>query len=70
MSNKAKRNLFLALLILDVVAYVGLMFLFSLISPGVKWWISIVVALLFIFCLAGYRNFSQAVKEDNKYGPM
>lgn len=70
MSNKAKRNLFLTLLILEVVAYILVVMFSSQIPQGAKWWIYIGAALLFVFCIGGYRNFSQAVKEDEKYGPM
>ena len=70
MSNKAKRNLFMTLLILEVVAYIIVVMFSSQIPPGAKWWIYIGAALLFVFFLGGYRNFSQAVKEDEKYVPM
>lgn len=70
MSNKAKRNLFLTFLILEVVAYLFIVMFSSQIAPSAKWWIYIGAALLFVFLLGGYRNFSQAVKEDEKYGPL
>ena len=70
MSNKAKRNLFLTLLILEVVAYILVVMFSSQISQYAKWWIYIGSALLFVFLIGGYRNFSQAVKEDEKYGSM
>ena len=70
MSNKAKRNLFLTLLILEVIAYILVIMFSSQIQQDVKWWIYIGAALLFVFFIGGYRNFSQAVKEDEKYGPM
>ena len=68
MSNKAKRNLFLIFLILEVAAYILVIMFSSQIPQGAKWWIYIGAALLFIFFIGGYRNFSQAVKEDEKYG--
>lgn len=64
MSNKAKRSLFLILLILDAVAYV-----WARIATGPEWWTYIGIVLFIIF-LGGYRSFSQAVKEDKKYGPI
>ena len=70
MSNKAKRNLFLTLLILEVVAYLLVVMFSSQIPQGVKWWIYIGAALLFVFLIGEYRNFSQAVKEDKKYGSI
>ena len=70
MSNKAKRNLFLSLLILEVIAYILVVMLSSKIPQGAKWWIYIGAAFLFVFLLGGYRNFSQAVKDEEKYGPV
>lgn len=70
MNNKTKRNLFLSLLILEVVVYFCLAFFKSQFELEIKWWIYISAALLFVFLLGGYRNFSQAVKEDEKYGPI
>ena len=70
MSNKGKRNLFLALLIGEVVAYILVVMFASQIPQGAKWWIYIGAALLFVFLIGGYRNFRQAVKEDQKYGSM
>ena len=70
MSNKGKRNLFLTLLILEVVMYFVVAIFKSQYDIDLKWWIYICAALLFVFFLGGYRNFSQAVKEDEKYGPI
>ena len=70
MSNKAKRNLFLTLLILEIVAYIFVVMFSSRIPQDAKWWIYSGAALLFVFFIGGYRNFSQAAKEDEKYGPM
>ena len=68
MSNKGKRNLFLTLLILEVVIYFVVTIFKSQYDIDLKWWIYISAAFLFLFFLGGYRNFSQAVKEDEKYG--
>lgn len=70
MGNKTKRNLFLGLLLIEVIAYLGIIMFKNSIQPQVKWWIYIAAAFLFIFFLGGYRNFSQAVKEDEKYGSI
>ena len=70
MNNKAKRNLFLTLLILEMVAYFGIVVFKSRFDLEMKWWLYISAAVLFLFFLGGYRNFSQAVREDEKYGPM
>lgn len=70
MSNKSKRNTFLSLLILEVVMYFVVAIFKSQLDIDLKWWIYISAAILFVFFLSGYRNFSQAVKEDEKYGPL
>ena len=70
MSNKGKRNLFLILLILEVVMYFVVSMFKSHFDIDLKWWIYISAALLFVVLFGGYRNFSQAVKEDEKYGPI
>ena len=70
MSNKGKRNLFLTILILEVVMYFVVAIFKSQYDIDLKWWIYISAALLFVFLLGCYRNFSQAVKEDEKYGPI
>ena len=67
MSNKSKRNLFLFLLIMEVIAYCIILMFKSLIPESLKWWIYILAAFLFVFLLGCYRNYQQAVKEDNKY---
>lgn len=70
MSNKTKRNLFLTLLILEIIAYIFLVMFSSQIPQEAKGWIYIAAALLFVIFIGGYRNFSQAVKEDDKYGSV
>ena len=69
MSNKAKRNLFLTLLLVEVAAYILVVMFSSQIPQGAKWWIYIGAAFLFVFFIGGYRNYHQATKEDEKYGP-
>lgn len=70
MGNKGKKNLFLGLLILEVLAYLCIIIFKNQFELQVKWWIYISAAILFVIFLGGYRNFSQAVKEDKKYGPI
>ena len=70
MGNKGKRKLLLTLLILEVFIYFGIVMFKNHFDLQVKWWIYVIAAFLFIFFLGGYRNFSQAVKEDEKYGPV
>ena len=70
MSNKGKRNLFLTLLILEGVIYFCLAAFKSRYDLEVKWWIFSIAAIIFAFLFGAYRNFRQAVKEDEKYGPL
>ena len=70
MSNKGKRNLFLTLLILEVVIYFCLAIFKTRYDLDVKWWIFSIDAIIFAFLLGAYINFIQAVKEDKKYGPL
>ena len=70
MSNKGKRNLFLSLLILNLVIYFCLAVFKTRYDLDVKWWIFSIAAIIFAFLLGAYRNVSQAVKEDGKYGPV
>ena len=70
MSNRTKRNLFLSLLILNLVIYFCLAVFKTRYDLDVKWWIFSIAAIIFTFLLGAYRNFKQAVKEDKKYGPL
>ena len=70
MSNKFKRNLAFVMVVSSVFLY-GLIILeaiFGEIKPD--WWMWIAPVCCFIVFLGYYRNFSQAVKEDEKYGPI
>ena len=70
MSNKAKRNLALVLMLISVVLYVLLIFqaIYGEFKPD--WWMWVAPVCSFIIFLGYFRNFSQAVKEDEKYGPI
>ena len=70
MSNRTKRNLFLSLLIFNLVIYFFLAIFKSRYNLEVKWWIFSIAAIIFAFLLGASINFSQAVKEDEKYGPI
>ncbi|MCH5229519.1 MAG: hypothetical protein J1F12_05940 [Muribaculaceae bacterium] len=70
MSNKTKRNLFLFLLIAEGILYFILAIFKSHYEVEIKWWIFSIAAIIFALLLGAYRNFSQAVKEDKKYGPI
>lgn len=68
MSNKAKRNIFLTLLILELIACVPVAIFTSEMDANAKWWIYFSAAILFVVFFGGYRNFSQAVDEDERFG--
>lgn len=70
MSNKAKRNLSLAMLILCIAVYIAVICrkIFWDITPDS--WQYIAPPLWIVIFLGAYRNFAQAVKEDKKYGPV
>lgn len=70
MSNKAKRNIFLGLLIAVGAGYILLTIFKNKFDVDVKWWIFSATAIVLAVLWGGYRNFSQAVKEDRKYGPI
>lgn len=71
MTNITTRNLSLAGLILSIVTFIGIIisvFLWGRDSNNLitVQFISCIVWLF--FCAVLYRNYSQAVKEDKKYG--
>lgn len=67
MTNKAKRNLSLAMMILAVFTLIGL--IISRIFFGIHHTGQFIAAPLLIYFFGMlYRNFSLAVKEDKKYG--
>ena len=70
MSNKAKRNLALVMVILSLVLYVGIFIKKIFFGGNIDWWMWLSPVCCFIVFLGCYRNFSQAVKEDEKYGPI
>ena len=70
MTKNQKRKYFaLAMMILGTVILIGLALcriLFGLKFGTLQY---IIVPIIIGFFLVVYRNFSQAVKEDEKYGP-
>lgn len=70
MTNKAKRNASLVMLIIIVAAYAGLFIRRIFWHVSAQGWEFSIPAFLFIVVLAIWRNYSQAVKEDEKYGPI
>lgn len=70
MSNKAKRNLSLAMMILGLAVLVGLAVSKKLYGVQHDIWQYVAAPLWICFFGVLYRNFSLAVKEDKKYGPV
>lgn len=69
MTNKAKRNLSLAMVILGVITLIGLYISSKFFDFQHDLWQYIAAPLWIFFFGVLYRNFSLAVKEDKKYGP-
>ena len=70
MSNKAKRNLSLVMVILGVITLIGLALSSRFFCVQHDTWQYLAAPLWICFFGVLYRNFSQAVKEDEKYGSM
>ena len=70
MTNKAKRNLSLVMAILGVITFIGLAICRKFFDIQHETWQYIAAPLAICFFGALYRNFSLAVKEDEKYGPI
>jgi len=70
MSNKAKRNLSLAMVILGTVVLIGLALTRKFLGIEHDTWQYLAAPLWICFFGVLYRNFSLAVKEDKKYGPI
>ncbi|MCH5346485.1 MAG: hypothetical protein J1E63_05210 [Muribaculaceae bacterium] len=70
MSNKTKRNLALVMVCLSVVLYILIFVEQIFFHYKPDWWMWVAAPCCFVVFLGLYRNFSQAVKEDDKYGPM
>ncbi|MBP3298551.1 MAG: hypothetical protein J6L73_02585 [Muribaculaceae bacterium] len=70
MSNKAKRNLSLLMMIIGLTTLIGLALSRKFFGIQHDMWQYIAAPLWICFFGVLYRNFSLAVKEDKKYGPM
>ncbi len=69
MSAKTKRNISLAMVILGVIALIGLAISRAFFDAPHDTWQYIAAPLCICFFGILYRNYSQAVKEEEKYGP-
>lgn len=70
MTNKGKRNLSLAMAILGLITLIGLALTRKFYGIQHDTWQYIAAPLWICFFSILYRNFSLAVKEDEKYGPI
>lgn len=70
MTNKAKRNLSLAMMIFGVATLIGLALSRKYLGAGHDTWQYIAAPLWICFFGVMYRNYSLAAKEDKKYGPV
>lgn len=70
MSNKAKRNLSLVMVIIGTITLIGLAISRKFFDIQHDTWQYFAAPLCICFFGVLYRNFSLAVKEDEKYGPI
>lgn len=69
MTNIAKRNLALVMVIIGIITLLGLVLGRIILDNRYETWQFISAPLWIFFFYGMYRNYSQAVKEDRKYGP-
>lgn len=69
MSNKVKRNIALVMFCLGVLIYILAIVLKIFYGRSVDWWQLVAPAVFILFFWGAFRNFSQAVEEEKKYGP-
>lgn len=71
MTNKAKRNLSVSLLIISIIALAVVIifedFIHPTIDTKVSWYFILAVCGIFCFS-ASYRNYTKAVRDDKKFG--
>ena len=70
MTNKAKRNLSLAMMIFGLVTLIGLALSRKYLGAGHDTWQYIAAPLWICFFGVLYRNYSLAEKEDKKIRPV
>lgn len=68
MSNKARRNLAFVMLCLSIALYVLIFVIKIFLHESPSFWMWIAALCCFLVSLGLWKNFSQAVKEDEKYG--
>ena len=66
-TNKQKRNFFRILVILWLIV-LAVCLIMKLCGYEVQDWEFIVDSILLILCCIMYKNYDQAVKEDEKFG--
>lgn len=70
MNNKAKRNLSLVMVCIGIAIYILAIVLKLCFGRSAEWWQYVAPAVFIVFFWGCFRNFSQAVKEEQKYGPV
>lgn len=70
MSNKVKRNIAFVMLCLSIGLYIGILIKKLVFHQSPDFWMWIAPLVCFIIFLGLWRNYNQAVREDDKYGPL
>lgn len=68
--NQKRKYISLTLLILSILALIILALARLVYHKSYDFWQYLAAPLCIAFFAVMYRNFSQAVKEDDKYGPV
>lgn len=68
--NKKRKYFALAMFVIGVIALISIALIRVLYGIRLGTLQYIIIPLIVCFFAVMYRNFSQAVKEDDKYGPL
>lgn len=68
--NKKRKYFALAMFVIGVIVLISIALIRVLYGIRLGTLQYIIIPLIVCFFAVMYRNFSQAVKEDDKYGPM
>ena len=70
MSNKSKKVLAFIMVLLSLALYALIICRKVIWGVDIQAWQYMAPTVCFVVFLALFRNYSQAVKEDDKYGPL